>query len=70
MLRVRVGFIVADALQRVPTIEFFHSSRGEDRQALGWVMKSRMDPPRCRRLPPLPDGIFLEEERYAPYDLN
>jgi len=28
VLHVRVGFSVADAQQRVPTIECFHSSRG------------------------------------------
>ena len=28
MLRVRVGFTVVDARQRVPTIEFCHSPRG------------------------------------------
>ena len=28
MLRVRVGFAVADAPQRVPTIEFFRGFRG------------------------------------------
>ena len=28
MPRVRLGFPVEDARQRVPTVEFFHSSRG------------------------------------------
>ncbi len=45
MLRVPFRFTVADARQRVPTIEYFHSLRGKGRQALGWTVSQRFVSP-------------------------